>query len=60
MPSDLNARPDHPGFTSETLAVQKDFSRKLPVIESFQLGDLIVEASPGRDTLWIVVRRPDA
>ncbi|WP_303831634.1 hypothetical protein [Asticcacaulis taihuensis] len=58
MASDLNARPDHPGFTSETMAVKKDFSETLPVLETFQLGDLTVEASPGRDTLWIVVRRP--
>lgn len=58
MASDLNSRPDHPGFTSETIAVQKDFSETLPVLETFQLGDLIVEASPGRDTLWIVIRRP--
>lgn len=57
MASDLNTRPDHPGFTSETMAVQRDFADKLPVLETFKLGDLTVEASPGRDTLWTVVRR---
>jgi hypothetical protein len=58
MPTHLNDRPDHPGFTSETIAVQKDFSEKLEVLETFQLGELTIEACPGRDTLWIVVRRP--
>lgn len=57
MVTNLNARPDHPGFTSETMAVKRDFSEPLPVLESFKLGDLTVEAQPGRDTLWIVVRR---
>lgn len=58
MATNLNSRPDHPGFTSETLAVQRDFREKLEVLETFHLGDLTIEASPGRDTLWIVVRRP--
>jgi hypothetical protein len=40
------------------MAVRTDFSDTLPVIETFQLGELTIEASPGRDTLWIVVRRP--
>lgn len=58
MAKDMNPHPDNPGFTSETVAVHRDFSEKLPVIETFHLGALTIEACPGRDTLWIVVRRP--
>ncbi|ESQ86131.1 hypothetical protein AEAC466_02770 [Asticcacaulis sp. AC466] len=47
----LIARPDHPGFTSETMAVKRDFSEVLPILETFKLGDLTVEATPGRDAL---------
>lgn len=59
MAKDRNDKQQPSSFSSEALAVQTDFSEKLKAIETFDLGDLSVEACPGRDTLWIVVRRPD-
>ena len=57
MAKDSHSIPAPSSFSSEVLAVQADFSGKLEAIETFALGDLSVEACPGRDTLWVVVRR---
>ncbi len=58
MAKDNNPTPKPTSFSSEVLAVQTDFSEKLEPIATFALGSLTIEACPGRDTLWIVVRRP--
>jgi len=57
MAKDSNTIPVPSSFSSEVLAVHADFSAKPEAIETFVLGDLSVEACPGRDTLWVVVRR---
>ncbi len=57
MAKDNNSIPAPSSFSSEVLAVQADFNEKLEAIETFALGDLSVEVCPGRDTLWVVVRR---
>ncbi len=50
---------DVPGFTPETLQVQAEFRHKAKPLFSFALRKRTVEIRPGRDTLWVVVRRPD-
>ena len=55
---DNNARPRPTRFSSEVLAVETDFREKPKPVTTFALGNLTIEACPGRDTLWIVVRRP--
>ena len=58
MAKDHNHSSKPSSFSSEVLAVHADFKEKPEAIATFALGDLSVEACPGRDTLWIVVRRP--
>ena len=47
-----------PGFSSETLAVQAELSENVKSIKTFKLGALSVDICPGRDTIWVIVRRP--
>ncbi|WP_443749438.1 hypothetical protein [Asticcacaulis solisilvae] len=47
-----------PGFSSETLAVETDLKPKLSPIKTFRIGELTIDVSPGRDTIWVIVRRP--
>ncbi len=49
---------DIPGFTPRTLDVAKQLSENRKALASKTLGSLAVDIVPGRDTLWIVVRRP--
>ena len=48
---------DVAGYTPETLAVRDDFRRHHKPVATYRLGDLTLDVRPGRDTLWIVVRR---
>jgi hypothetical protein len=48
-----------PGFTPETLQIQADFRRAVAPLATFSLGQRTVEVRSGRDTIWVVVRRPD-
>ena len=50
---------DVPGFTPETLQVQAEFKRTVKPLATFALRKRTAEIRPGRDTLWVVVRRPD-
>ncbi len=50
---------DVPGFTPETLQVQAEFRRKVKPVATFALRKRTAEVRPGRDTIWVVVRRPD-
>ena len=50
---------DVPGFTPETLQVRAEFSRNIRPLATFALRKRPLEIRPGRDTLWVVVRRPD-
>jgi hypothetical protein len=50
---------DVPGFTPETLQVQAEFRRTVKPLATFALRKRSAEVRPGRDTIWVVVRRPD-
>lgn len=52
-----NVTTDIPGFTPETLAVRDEFRHRRRSVATFRLGDRTIEVRPGRDTLWLVVRR---
>lgn len=47
-----------PGFSSETLSVQTDLGEKPKPIKTFAFGGLAIDVTPGRDTIWVIVRRP--
>jgi hypothetical protein len=51
-------RQDVPGFTPRTLDVASQLSATRKPLAARTLGSLSVQVLPGRDTLWIVVRRP--
>ena len=57
MADDRITTNDVPGYTPETLAVRDDFRRRHKPVATFRLDDLSLEVRPGRDTLWMVVRR---
>lgn len=50
--------PHVPGFSSETLSVKTDLSTKPKPIKAFKLGGIDIEVCPGRDTIWVIARRP--
>lgn len=54
-PAELHA--DIAGFTPETLAVRADFQTPRKPLATLRFGALTIEARPGIDTLWIVIRR---
>ena len=47
-----------PGFSTDTLSVQAELSENLKSIKTFKLGALSIDVCPGRDTIWVIVRRP--
>ncbi|MDV6330809.1 hypothetical protein [Asticcacaulis sp. 201] len=47
-----------PGFSSETLAVRRDLAEAPASIRTFTIADVSVDVCPGRDTVWVIVRRP--
>ncbi len=55
MPDTLHS--EIPGFTPETLAVRAEFRTPVEPVATFDLAGRRVEVRPGRDTVWIVVRR---
>jgi len=46
------------GFTPRTLDAAEQLGANKTVLATFAMGELQVEIKPGRDTLWVVVRRP--
>jgi hypothetical protein len=49
--------PDLPGFTAQTLELRDELRRPVRPLAKLDLGDMSIEARPGRDTLWLIVRR---
>ncbi len=47
-----------PGFSSETLTVQTDLADKPKSIKTFNLAGVEIDVCPGRDTIWVITRRP--
>lgn len=46
-----------PGFTPRTLDAVNQLTRRVAPIAKHKTGELAVDVLPGRDTLWVVVRR---
>ncbi len=57
LAEDTRNRHNLPGYTPETLAVRDEFIHTRRNVASFKLDDRTIEIRPGRDTLWVVVRR---
>jgi hypothetical protein len=49
---------DAPGFTPRTLDVKAQLAEADQIFQTRQVGDLTLDVMPGRDTIWILVRRP--
>jgi hypothetical protein len=49
---------DIPGFTPRTLDVKQQLSEGGKALAFYDLGGLLLQVLRGRDTMWIVVRRP--
>ncbi|MFZ2029677.1 MAG: hypothetical protein WAU68_05155 [Vitreimonas sp.] len=58
MSDPAEVHPDVPGFTPETLSVKAELAETRKPLATFDLGPLKIEARRGRDTLWLLVRRP--